>query len=199
MDLLPTSARRVSKKRKQRTGTCRIFILNVSQPINHRNNIDVSSLFPVIVLVGDISDFQLGVLENFVLNRQIPLPGVGHLVRRSIGQSWANRDPLRSNWGCRPGIVLLHQALVQVPAIPVWTVKGRIEGWIVTCDLQRPQAIAVEVLASTSSNRPFSVSGGIPSDTKTGSDHVIVVIHQRPVRTRHAACTSRAWIRAQPG
>ncbi len=57
-----------------------VFLLHVRQPVGLRHEIHVGNLFPVVVLVAYIGHFQLRVLEDLVLDRQVPLPGVGHLV-----------------------------------------------------------------------------------------------------------------------
>src|ERR1043166_5701892 len=65
-----------SETRKEITGRS-VLILNVGQAVSHRNKVHVSDLFPVIVFISNIGNFQLGVLEDFALDGQIPLPGIG--------------------------------------------------------------------------------------------------------------------------
>src|SRR5437899_1230496 len=140
------------------------------------------------VVVANITYFQQGILKELMLDGQVVLPTVRHLIA-GLTTDACVAEPLPEA-GRRASTRLIDA--VDEASIGRGEVAN--EWRIGAADLQGEQAIAVKVLAGAGPDSPFALSSGIVGQAQTWREHMIVVVPECPVRTRCPAGSCGARI-----
>src|SRR5260370_6127746 len=129
------------------------------------------------VPVSQIANFQPCIFPEFMLDGQVILPTIRHLVARlatdrGTPEAIAKASRLAGRRLCRR-VVRVRLHVQEAPIVGCETLE---EWGIVSAYLKREKAVAVKELAHSTADRPLAVARGIPREAQARSEHVIVVI-----------------------
>src|SRR5271154_6070602 len=131
--------------------------------------------------VGDVPKLQRGVTRNFLLDGDVPLPGVRNETIRGLG-SVRRHSRTSKRWS---GIKRAVGGCVDDERRRVGEPFGE------------AHRLTLKELTSTEANRSLSIATHIPGNPDTWSNAVVVFLHQGRVRTGSAVGEGQAYAQAR--